>query len=254
MKFKSEAQRIKYEEDYRPAYDALMECYPFALDAIADEVWKPIAGYDDYHISSYGRVKSFQRYRAGKILKPALNIDGYLYVGLYLDGETKNFFVHVLVARAFIPNPDNKPEVNHRIGWKLNCYVGNLEWATSAENQQHAYDNDLAKSGTEHYKAKFKDEEIILYIRNNPDALTGKELAAMFGVNKSAISEIQTGKLWAHVGGTIRKARKKCPRVSDETKQLIRADRATGNFTQPQLAEKYNLSRSTVWNIVHEKP
>ncbi|MBR0060331.1 MAG: HNH endonuclease, partial [Selenomonadaceae bacterium] len=87
-------------------------------------------------------------------------------------------------AQAFIPNPDHKPEVNHLDGNKFNCYVGNLIWATSAENQQHAYDTGLnvAAQGTDRYGAKIKDENNIIYIRDNPDNLSRKELAEKFGV------------------------------------------------------------------------
>lgn len=253
MKFETEAERRHYEEDYRPAYDALMTCYPFTLDAIPDEVWKPVDGYEDYHVSNYGRVKSFKR-KKPRILKPALTNKGYLYVALSLDGKQKHFLVHVLVARAFIPNPDNKPEVNHRIGWKLNCYVGNLEWATHEENMEHAVDTGLRKiKGKEHPLAKIKDEQV-LYIRNNPDNLSRKELAAMFGMTETNINAIQTGKLWGHVGGTVREKQKKgwYHRISDEKRVAIRADRATGNFTYEALAKKYNLARSTIWKVLYE--
>jgi plasmid maintenance system antidote protein VapI len=253
MKFESEAQRIKYEEDYKPAYKALMECYPFNVDAIVDEVWKPVAGYEEfYQVSTYGRIKSFQR-KKPIIRKPQLDKDGYLHVGLSLDGKPKYFSVHVLVATAFIPNPDNKPEVNHRIGWKLNCHVSNLEWATHEENMEHAVKTGLqvAQKGTENSQAKIKDEEIIIYIRNNPDGLTGRQLAEMFGMAENTISDIQTGKYWGHVGGTIRKAKR--PRVSDEIRDKIRADAATGKFSQSQLAEMYNVSRPTIWRIINEK-
>ena len=252
MKFQSEAQRIKYEEDYKPAYDALMKWYPFSVDAIEDEIWQPVADYEEfYHISNYGRVKSFYA-KKPIILKPALNEGGYLRVALHRDGERENFYVHVLVAQAFMPNPDNKPEVNHRIGWKLNCHVSNLEWATRAENQQHAFRTGLhvAKKGTENSQAKLKDEEIILYIRNNPDNLSRKELAAMFGVDEGTISRIQLGKIWQHVGGTVRKS--KYPRVSDEIRAAIRADAATGKYTQQQLAEMYNVCQQTISRIINE--
>ena len=251
MKFRTEAERIKYEEDYRPAYNALMTCYPFTLDDLDDEIWKPIAGYEEfYHVSNYGRIKSFKR-KKPIILTPALNQNGYLRVHLSLDGKKKNFFVHILVATAFIPNPDNKPEVNHRIGWKLNCYVGNLEWSTREENQQHAVDNGLnvAKKGEECYQAKLTNEQV-LYIRNNPDNLTQDELAEMFGMKQATISEIQTGKSYTDAGGSIRKS--KCPRVADEIRDKIRADWATGNFTYAALARKYGVDRKTIWNIINE--
>ena len=70
---------------------------------------------------------------------------GYLAVDLYENGERKTKRVHRLVAEAFIPNPDNKTEVNHKDGNKLNNNVSNLEWVTSKENVRHAWDNGLMK-------------------------------------------------------------------------------------------------------------
>ena len=250
MKFRTEAERIKYEEDYLPAYNALMTCYPFTLDDHADEQWQPIN--DDYHVSNYGRIKSFKQRRTGKILKPSLNMDGYLFLHISIGGERKYFSVHVLVAKAFIPNPDNKPEVNHRIGWKLNCYVGNLEWSTHEENMEHAVNNGLLKiKGTENSQAKLKDEETILYIRNNPDGLTQQQLAEKFGMTHQQISDIQTGKYWKHVGGTVRS--KIDTRIPDEKRAAIRADRATGQYTKAALARKYGVSQPTISNIINEK-
>ena len=234
-------------EEALPAYNALMSCYPFTLDDLPDEVWKDIAGYDGYQVSTFGRVKSFKQ---GKrmILKPALRGD-YLSVDLCGNGKTKHQQIHILVARSFIPNPEDKPEVNHDDGHKFNCHVSNLYWATRAENQRHAVRTGLIKSGEDNYLAGLTNEQA-RYIRDNPDNLSCKELGEMFNLTATAISYIQLGKHYANVGGTIRKALK--TRVPDEIREQIRADRATGNYTYIALARKYSYDYKTIWKIVHE--
>lgn len=100
------------------------------------EIWKDIVGYEGlYCVSNYGRVKSLNYHRTGKerILKPGIKND-YYFVILYKNGKTKFYLVHRLVTEAFIENPDNKPQVNHKNEWKwCNC-VWNLEWCTAKYN------------------------------------------------------------------------------------------------------------------------
>ena len=104
---------------------------------ITEEVWKDILGYEGlYQISSLGRVKSFHRNKP-LILSLKKTSLGYLDVTLSKNGVKKSFRVNRLVAIAFIPNLENKPQVNHIDENKLNNKVSNLEWVTSKENINH---------------------------------------------------------------------------------------------------------------------
>lgn len=99
------------------------------------EIWKDIKGYEGkYQVSNYGNVKSLNYRNTGKerLLKPILQTDGYLCVGLCKP--LKMYLIHRLVAKEFIPNPDNLPCVNHKDENKHNNHVYNLEWCTNVYN------------------------------------------------------------------------------------------------------------------------
>lgn len=104
---------------------------------------KDIKGYEGlYAITSCGKVWS---HRAQKFLKPQKDRYGYLHVNLYKDGKAKKYKIHRLVAEAYIPNPENKPQVNHKDENKEHNYVNNLEWMTSKENNNYG-NHDTRKS------------------------------------------------------------------------------------------------------------
>ena len=100
------------------------------------EVWKIINHFPNYKISNYGRVYSIKR---NIILKPCHDSWGYLIVSLHNEHEHYTTKISRLVAKAFISNSHNKPEVNHIDGNKENNHVDNLEWATRTENERHAF-------------------------------------------------------------------------------------------------------------------
>lgn len=103
--------------------------------------WKLIEGFGGtYSVSNYGDVKNN---RTGKLMKPRKNEKGYLHIGLTTNGKQKNMRVHRLVAQAFIPNPENKPQVNHIDFDKENNCVNNLEWVTNKENTQYSICNRI---------------------------------------------------------------------------------------------------------------
>ena len=111
-----------------------------------NEEWRDIKGYEGlYQVSNLGRVKSFN-YRGHEgcigILTPRLDGKGYEMVALYKEGKVRNTKVHRLVAQAFIPNPNNYPQVNHKDENKTNNDVKNLEWCTNEYNHNYGTRNE----------------------------------------------------------------------------------------------------------------
>jgi len=134
---------------------------------IIEEVWEDIIGYKGiYKISNFGKVKSLTRNRIGngikvfttkeRILKPSLMGKKRNYKGVLLsiNGKSKCFKIHRLVGIYFIPNPQNKPEINHLDGDTLNNHYKNLVWNTTKENINHAWGTGLSKP---HHKNHYKD-------------------------------------------------------------------------------------------------
>jgi len=106
-------------------------------------MWKDIKGFENYEVSDIGQVRNKT---TGCILKGQDNGRGYLEVGLHSNKKRKHKYIHRLVAEAFIPNPNHKPEVNHMDEDKTNNHVSNLEWVTHRENNNYGTKNERMKN------------------------------------------------------------------------------------------------------------
>lgn len=122
-----------------------------SLNDLLNEEWKNIKGYENlYQVSNYGRIKSLKKHSIfnnrtypTKILKCHINTKKYLDIELCRCNKSHRYRIHRLVAEHFIPNPENKPQVNHIDCDKSNNKTNNLEWCNNSENQQHAFKNGL---------------------------------------------------------------------------------------------------------------
>ena len=154
----------------------------------------PIKDFEKYSITRDGRVWSSKR---NIFLSAGLAGKGYPMVVLWKDGKAYARLIHRLLGLAFIPNPENKSEINHIDGDKTNNYLNNLEWATPHENRLHAYRLGLAGSGENHHQAKLKQSEVD-YIREQyaSGKYTQTRIANVFGVSTSLIQKIVNRIKW----------------------------------------------------------
>ena len=169
------------------------------------EEWRSIPEFDGYQVSSLGKIRGIDRLcgnrpgvTKGKILKPFRNKRGYLEVNLYNNSKSTAKIIHRLVAKAFISNDFNKPQVNHIDGNKLNNEVSNLEWMSNSENQLHAYSLGLqpSRAGENNVKAKITDKSVtelkVLY--NSGKTII--DISNIMNINVSIIRNIIYGRTW----------------------------------------------------------
>ena len=157
-----------------------------------EEEWRDIVGYEGlYKVSNKGRVKRLQGKgcKQERILKPGKNRGGYLRVKFWKDGKGINYKVHRLVAQAFIPNPQDLPEINHKDENKENNCVENLEWITHKENINHGTRNErMVKTKSKPVIGISLDSKSYLYFNSAKDA------QSLAGFKCSAISACCRGK------------------------------------------------------------
>lgn len=170
-----------------------------------EEIWSRIPQFEDlYEVSNLGRIRSldhfvmqnnayvvFERLYKGRVMAARIPHNKYPYLHLSKNGKRKTVKIHRLVADAFVPNPERKPEVNHIDGIKINNSFSNLEWATSKENKHHAKVNNLAPKnpfGIDAYACKGY-VEVLDKDNNRVKVLAGKEEILKFGLTPSGVSE-----------------------------------------------------------------
>lgn len=165
---------------------------------LSEEVWKDVKGYEGlYQVSTLGRIKTCSGRFKGRIRKLKVDRHGYECVALVKHGVRKDHLVHRLVAQAFIPNPENKPQVNHIDENPLNNCLYNLEWVTAAENANH---------GTRGYRIGLKQSRPVKVI----DIATGeynnyksmKEASEKLGLNMGSMYKVLSNKM-RQTGGYV---------------------------------------------------
>lgn len=179
------------------------------------EIWKDIKGYEGlYQVSDLGRVRSLDRtvinslgrrtFKKGQLFKckPSKS-SGYVRIKLSKKGIKKYFSVHRLVAEAFKPNPEGKPEVDHINSNKSDNRAVNLEWCTRSENSLRAYQTWSNTSIGEGHHLTLLTSGQVLEIVGLLDStnMTQKQIAKKYGVSISNIKSIHRGTTWNHVTG-----------------------------------------------------
>jgi predicted DNA-binding protein YlxM (UPF0122 family) len=229
-----------------------------------NEIWKSLNGIvecgDYYEVSNMGRVRSLDkrvnsrncsRLVKGQIMKGTPDKDGYFKVIFYDKQNGKGYFVHRLVALAFIPNLENKLQVNHIDGNKQNCNLDNLEWVTSRENRIHAFKTGLQQGqiGENSPVSLLTDDKIMeivsLYKTNN---YSMDEIATLFDVNNATISNVINGKSWTH----LKIEKHKRPTVSTELTniEIVKKLHKVG-YSQRKISRRTGFNRATVAKILN---
>lgn len=181
-----------------------------------EEIWKDIQGFEGfYQASNLGRIKSLERivpHTRGncptvtvqeKILSIYVAKNGYSRVCLHKGGRGngKVYRVHRLVANAFIPNPENKPDINHKNAIKHDNRLENIEWSTEKENINHAFANGLHKSRANfaNSNCKVTKQQVIEIKKLLELGYTGVEIHDKLQVSVDTISRIKTGKSFVNI-------------------------------------------------------
>lgn len=173
------------------------------------EIWKDIEDFEGlYQVSNLGRIYSIKN---NKILKPTNNSlrTNRLYIKLYKDKVQYTFIIARLVAKAFIPNPNNLATVNHIDGNATNNKVENLEWLSNADNMRHAYKTGLQKSGHHRSTARYTEEDVIKMYELHDSGVSSNKIAEMYNGSGRSIRRILSGERYKELYGKYRdKSRK----------------------------------------------
>ena len=221
-----------------------------------EEIWKDIKGYEGYYqISETGKVLSV---RNSFILSPTTS-NGYKEVVLSVNHIKGYKLIHRLVAEAFIPNVDNKPEVNHIDGDKLNNNINNLEWVTRAENAKHAGANGLMPSGEKNHTVVLSKSDVNKIIKlRYIHKLEVEDIANLFDVSISHLSQVVNGDTWHFedeklVGLRERLLNYKPNPFSDINESNVHKVlelRYEQGLSYPKISDALHISKTTVGRII----
>lgn len=193
----------------------------------------------NYEVSNIGEVRNKTTKR---ILSQYTDSDGYKHATIVVDGKQYHRGVHRFVAIAFIPNPENKPEVNHKNGVKYINVVDNLEWATTSENVKHAFDTGLKSSilGSANSLSHYTDKQIHKVCKMLEKGISNKKISDKTGVDRKYITDIKKGRRWKHISKNYNIKKEKYPEeMKDKIKELI-----LKGYTPIKIIEEMNLERT----------
>lgn len=212
------------------------------------EIYKPIEeSRGKYSVSNMGRVRNNE---TGIVLKPIKFTKGYVKVNLHLEnGQRYSRSIHRLVAMAFIPNPENKPEVNHKNGIHDDNKVSNLEWMTGEENKRHAYDTGLVRHKDDRYSGYLYN----VWVDHHKDEMCSEWQDYMELYRWSCDNGYKSGLKLCRKDTDLKYSPENC--YFSETKQHPRMKKANRKhayicfgelLTIEELSEKYNISDMTI--------
>lgn len=173
------------------------------IEKIEGEEWKhfPIRGYPEYSVSNFGRVYSKAKKKG--IIKLTEHHKGYFKAQVGHRGENrKGFFVHRLVAMAFIPNPNKYLQVNHIDCNKTNNHVSNLEWCTNKMNANHSIKNgrfSFLPKGEDHHSAKLTEKKVLKIREMFKDGYSRMMLAKEFKISHGTIKNVISRRTWKDI-------------------------------------------------------
>lgn len=171
------------------------------------EEWRDAVGFEEYiSVSSLGRARFKERVGKNGRVYPEREIrmvtsDGYSQSSINIDGKKTTLKMHRLVAQAFIPNPENKPQVNHINSLRKDNRVSNLEWVTVKENVIHSYKSGFnSNTGELHPRAILTEKVVCVIRRLNYDGYTTKEISDMLGYKYHTVHKVVSGLHWKGIG------------------------------------------------------
>lgn len=206
----------------------------------------PLSINNNYYINKKGHIYS---YYTNKILKQRNSKKGYPSVRLTINGKGVSKVVHRLVAKTFIPNPDDLPQVNHIDGNKENNSVENLEWCTNEYNMSHSWEIGLRKplKGNEIGTSKLLEHEVIDIYESEGNSY---KLSKKYNVSTSLINLIKSDKVWSHVTKNKTKGRQPLNNLRNNKFSLEEVcDIYEKDGKNKDIAHAYNVPESTIRSI-----
>jgi len=233
---------------------------------MTNEEWREVEKFPEYQVSNLGRVRRIT-YKTFY-----LNDWNYPVVELFQKSKKKMVLLHRLVAKAFVPNPDDLPEVNHKDGNKQNFLPENLEWMTRTENRRHAARTGLHVVGRGEKSSFHKlTDDKVKQIHELAGKMKQIEIAKIVGVSQFAVGCVVRGQTWSHIpwaeneskytgrneghfrDGWSQKRGEESAASKLTDAQVLEIRTLDKTLSYKKIAEKFGISRFTVGMIIRRK-